>query len=341
MIKKFSLLFTFFLMINGAMCQNPLADPIDSLIKSPSPRPFSGIILITKSDKTLYSKIQGFSDIEGTVSLKPDDKFVIGSISKQITSVLVLQQYEKGKLKLSDPIRNYLTFIPQSWDTITISNLLAHTHGIIKIEQALAFKPGSSFMYSQVGYELLAQILEKITGQTFAALAQELFKKCNMKNSFHPAILKPGELVNSFTEQSDGKLVLETKSLEGFVPAGGFVSTANDLALWNRNLFDGMLLKDSTLKLMITPQKNAVRKHPLFGETLYGYGITIDNKDSIFQLGQTGYADGFPSMNFYFPNSKTSVIVLQNVSLGDADFKKTFYYNLEILKIVRASLINL
>lgn len=335
---KFKILLTVLsLSIFHGFAQNRLTVALDSLINSPSEHSFSGNILIKQGNETLYSSNHGYSDLESKVKLKADEKFVIGSISKQITAVLVLQQYDKGKLKLSDPISKYLSFIQQIWDTVTIDNLLSHTHGIIKIEQPLAFKPGSSFMYSAVGYELLAQILEKVTDQSFADLSQELFKSCKMKNSTHSKLLKKGDLVNSFTMQPNGKLGLETKSLEGFVAAGGFISTTSDLILWNENLFGGKLLADSTLKLMIRPKKNASRNHPLFGMTKYGYGITIDDAKTL-QLGQTGYTDGFPSMDFFFPNSKTSVVVLQNVSLGDDDFKKTFYYNLEVLRIFRATL---
>ena len=89
-----------------------------------------------------------------------------------------------------------------------------------------------------------------------------------------------------------------------------------------------------------TKQKGAVRNHPLFGITEYGYGITIDTKENILQYGQTGFAPGFISMNFYFPKTKTSVIVLENVTYETDDLKKTFYYQTEILKIIRNEIKN-
>lgn len=79
------------------------------------------------------------------------------------------------------------------------------------------------------------------------------------------------------------------------------------------------------------PQWNAC----FFGLTEYGYGITVDDREGIVQWGQTGFAPGFVSMNFYFPKSKTSVIVLENVNYDLSDLKKTFYYHSEILNIVR------
>jgi D-alanyl-D-alanine carboxypeptidase len=87
---------------------------------------------------------------------------------------------------------------------------------------------------------------------------------------------------------------------------------------------------------MLTMKQNgAVRNHPLFGNTEYGYGITIDTKENILQLGQTGFTPGFVSMNFYFPKTKTSVIILENIAYDVNDLKKTFIYHTEILKKIR------
>ncbi len=116
---------------------------------------------------------------------------------------------------------------------------------------------------------------------------------------------------------------------------GSFLSTAEDLTIWNKKFYSGKLLKRRTLKMVKTKQNGAVRNHPIFGVTDYGYGITVDTKENILQLGQTGFAPGFVSMNFYFPKTKTSVIVLENVAYDTDDLKKTFYYHKEILKIIR------
>lgn len=94
------------------------------------------------------------------------------------------------------------------------------------------------------------------------------------------------------------------------------------------------------MKMLKTKQNGAVRNHPIFGITEYGYGITVDTKETILQFGQTGFAPGFVSMSFYFPKTKTSVIVLSNVAYDTNDLKKTFYYPTEILKIIRNKMKN-
>jgi len=79
------------------------------------------------------------------------------------------------------------------------------------------------------------------------------------------------------------------------------------------------------------------RDHPVFGKTDYGYGITINSTDNIIQYGQTGFAPGFVSMNFYFPKTKTSIIIFENIAYDTDNLKKTFYYHTKTLNIIRES----
>ena len=161
-----------------------------------------------------------------------------------------------------------------------------------------------------------------------------------MMHTFHPDVTGYASLVTGYTENENGIIEFETETFENYVAAGSFLSTAEDLAIWNEKFYNGKLLKSRTLKIVKTKQKGAVRNHPIFGVTEYGYGITVDTKENILQLGQTGFAPGFISMNFYFPKTKTSVIVLENVAYETDDLKKTFYYPTEILKIIRNEIKN-
>jgi CubicO group peptidase (beta-lactamase class C family) len=273
--------------------------------------------------------------------LQLNDQFVIGSISKQFTAVLVLREYDKGNIDIFTPIHTYLPELTQSWaDTVTVHHLLTHMHGITQLDKLTTFKVGSQYSYSQIGYDLLAKIVEKTSKKSFAELSENLFRACGMKNTFHPDIKKYSNLVKGYTEIENGKIEFEKETFQNYVAAGSFLSTVNDLNIWNDLFYNGKLLKSKTMKLLLTKQQGAVRNHPLFGITEYGYGITIDTKENILQYGQTGYAPGFISMNFYFPKTKTSAIVLANVAYETEDLKKTFYYPTEILKIVRNEIKN-
>lgn len=315
-----------------------IAPKIDSLLAIETINPFNGVILITQNDKTIYTKTIGYADIENKTPLQPNDQFFIGSISKQFTAVLVLQQFEKGNVTLHTPIKKYLPQLTQSWaDTVTIHHLLTHTHGITALDKPTLFPIGTQYDYSQLGFKLLADIIENVSGKSFEQVSMELFKTCGMANTFHPNS-KQHHTVKGYTEQADGNLLFDSTSLQNYPAAGGFISTAHDLLIWNKHLHTGKLLYDSTYKIMLTKQKNAVRLHPIFGKTTYGYGITVGNENSIIQLGQTGFAPAFPCMNFYYPQTKTNVIVLSNIAYDNDDLKKVFHYHTSILNIVKEDL---
>lgn len=320
---------------------NNIEKQIDSLLSVETTRPFNGIILISQKRKTLYSKVHGYSDMAKKEPLQLNDQFVIGSISKQFTAVLVLREFDKGNIDLFTPIHTYLPELTQSWaDTVTVHHLLTHMHGITQLDKPTTFKVGSQYSYSQIGFDLLAKIVEKTSRKSFAELSENLFRAYGMKNTFHPDIKKYSNLVKGYTEIENGKIEFEKETFQNYVAAGSFLSTVNDLNIWNDLFYNGKLLKSKTMKLLLTKQQGAVRNHPLFGITEYGYGITIDTKENILQYGQTGYAPGFISMNFYFPKTKTSAIVLANVAYEVEDLKKIFYYPTEILKIVRNEIKN-
>lgn len=309
---------------------------IESLLVSNKEKPFNGIVLIAKNGKTEYLKMTGFSDFDRKTPFAIDDQFVVGSVSKQFTAAIVLQEYDNGHLNLYTPIREYLPDLPQSWaDTVTAHHLLTHTHGIVSLEKPTLFPVGTQYDYSQIGYDLLAQVAERTSGKSFVELSDELFKKCGMDNTFHPKMKGYKNLVNGYIENDKNKLEYTDESLDQYPAAGAFISSAEDLVLWNQYFFERKLLKESTFKLMATKQDKAIRNHPIFGITEYGYGITVDDKNGIIQWGQTGYASGFTSMNFYFPQNKTSVIVLENVNYDISDLRKTFHYHAEILDLVR------
>ena len=219
---KFSILFlTFSLFISCQVNKQEnqddhidLSSKIDSIIKE---HKFNGVILIASDSTTVYSKAIGFSDLESKTPVELNDQFVIGSISKQITAVLILRELEKGKIELDNSIDQYLTELAQPWaKEVTIHQLLTHTHGIVDLEKPLEFKPGSQFHYSQLGYELLAQILQKTTGKTFEHLSTEMFEEYKLLNIFHPNNKRYERLVKGYEENENGILEFTTNSLYNY-----------------------------------------------------------------------------------------------------------------------------
>ncbi len=336
---KFSLIIiAFFLLIscqsNGQKKQDYNSDlslKIDSIINE---QKFNGVILISADSKDIYSKAVGFSDLENETKLDVNDQFVIGSISKQITAVLVLREYEKENLELDDSIGKYLTQIEQPWTKqVTIHHLLTHTHGIVDLNKALEFEQGSQFHYSQLGYELLAQILEKVTEKSFEQLSTDLFENYGLKNTFHPSNKKYGHLVKGYEENENGILVFAENSLDNYVPAGSFISNAADLKKWNENLYSGKLVAKETLKLMTT--KYATRIHPIFETVEYGYGLLFKDEEQNIQVGALGYAPGFVSACYYYPQENLNLVILENTANNLDDFKQTFKVHTEIMKLIK------
>lgn len=314
---------------------------LDSLFSQQTEERFNGVVAIAEHGEIIYSKAVGYAHIDQKDTIQLSDQFVVGSISKQFTAALILMEVEKGNLDLYLPIRAYLPELTASWaDTVTIHHLLTHTHGIQQTDAPLSFEPGTQFMYSQTGYRLLGSILEHVTNTSFSELSMHLFQSCGMYNTYHPEVPGYNDLVSGYTQAQNGDLLLESGSLENYPAAGSFISTAGDLLTWSTKLFHAQIIGPETLLAMQTSKPGAIRDHPIFGITQYGYGITIDTSDALIQIGQTGYAPGFVSMLYYFPLTETCVVVLENVAYNTTNLKDTFHHHTETLGILRKALRN-
>lgn len=308
-----------------------LTSKIDSIIIENN---FNGVVSLSTDSVVIYSKSFGFSDLENKTKIDINDQFVIGSISKQITAVLILREYEKGKIGLNDTIGKYLTEIIQPWaKLVTIHQLLTHTHGIVDLDKSLEFEHGSQFHYSQLGYELLAQILKTVTEKTFKDLSTELFDQYRLKNTFHPDNIAYKNLVKGYEENENGILEYCSNSLFNYVPAGSFISNTRDLSKWNQLLYSEKLVKKETLELMKI--KYATRIHPIFGTVEYGYGLLFKDNEQNIQIGALGYAPGFVSACYYYPQTKLNLVVLENTANDMDDFKKTFIVHTEIMELIK------
>jgi CubicO group peptidase (beta-lactamase class C family) len=315
---------------------------IDSLIQKTNPRSFNGVVFVQQNGKTKYAKAYGYSDFNKKTLLKIYDKFSTMSIAKQFTAVLILQEVEKGTIDLQTPIRKYLPDFKYSWaDTITVHQLLTNTSGLNSedIDKPLKFKPGTAFNYSNIGYYVAGQILEKQSHKSFEELVTDLFKKCKMNNSYYPNESNNKFLTKGHTIKKDGTFKSNEKlnfDIHNYFGSHLIVS-APDLAKWNECLHNGRLLKPDTYKMMTS--YSITNTHKLFSEKPigYGYGLRINDKDSIMEIGHTGFhpSEGFTAVNLYYPKTKTSVIVMENQA--NENFDIAYYFEQEIRKIIKES----
>lgn len=204
--------------------------------------------------------------MENKTPLKIDSQFEIMSNTKLITSVLVLKEVEKGKINLQAPIKKYLTDLKQTWaDSVTVHQLLNHTHGIVDLEKPLAFKPGTDFKYGNLSNILLGKIIEKTSKKTYRELATELFKQLKMNDTFCYSKNDKRNLVAGYMNKENTFTKVENPFInEKNLPADGVITTANDLIIWNNHLHKGKTLSPKSYQLMIS--ESAKSQHDVFGK---------------------------------------------------------------------------
>ncbi|WP_413533230.1 serine hydrolase domain-containing protein [Empedobacter brevis] len=304
-----------------AQTNTQLKNDFDKIIHSKHSFPFNGVVIVSKNGKTIYEKVNGFKNIEEKNLLKKNDQFEIMSNSKLFTSVLILKEVEKGKIDLQQSIKTYLPELSQSWaDSVTVHQLLNHTHGIKDITKPLLFKPGTEFKYGNYSNILLGKILFNVTHKTFRELATNLFKEIGLNETFVYSETEKHHLTQGYFFRNDS-LIPNHQTLinEENLPADGIISTAKDLTKWDNLLHNGKILKPETYQLLITP--STLSQHDAFGKTPQGYAYNIRNvhENSINYVGHTGLGDGFLAINIYFPKSKVSLVVLQNIMPDDTE----------------------
>ena len=311
---------------------------IDSLLHTTSVRPFNGKVLIAKGKKILYRSTVGMADFQTKVAFRKHSQFVLGSVSKQFTAVLVLEACDKGLIDLHAPIRKYLPSLPMSWaDTVTVHQLLNHTSGYQGKDTTLAFPAGSRFSYSNQAYGLLGEIVSQVQGTTYEVLVANLFQRCGMSHSATPGSAAQNALLSGFSKLPDGKIGQEANTFSGIpLAAGLLISTPKDLLRWNDCLhIQRKLLSSDSYARMIAPTSK--RPHPIFGDVDYAYGLQMTHQDGIFEISHGGYAPGFVAVNFYYPVQKISLIVMENLDWKDPAFKESYHFEMEIRRILRQS----
>lgn len=215
-------------------------------------------------------------------------------------------------------------------DSVTVHQLLNHTHGIKDVSQPLLFKPGTEFKYGNYSCVLLGKILTKVTNKSFRELAENLIKETNLNETFVYSETEKHQLTQGYFYLNDSLIPnYETLINEENLPADGIISTTKDLAKWNNLLHNGKVLKQQTYQLLITP--SILSQHNAFGKTPQGYGYNIRNvtENNINYVGHTGLGDGFSAINIYFPKSKVSLVVLQNIM---PDQPQDYYFYEKLIK---------
>jgi CubicO group peptidase (beta-lactamase class C family) len=317
-------------------------EKIDALLET-AQRPFNGVILIAKGSEPIYLKATG---TQGSPQI--DSQFIIGSISKQITTVAILKAAEKGMLDLNKSILTYLPQLKDEWaKRVTLHHLLNHTSGIEAKGKPLSFNPGEKFAYCNLGYDLLGEFLATVTQRPYKEIIQDLFKSAGMTSSAVPdsgtiADLQKQypKLLTGFMESDAGKTsVVETPRDAASNPSGGLISTAQDLLQWNLALHGAKLLSPAMYEKMMTP---SVERENRWGKIGYGYGVHISQANGIHEISHGGIIEGYLSTLLYYPKQIVTVILLENTVLwpktwDEESKKRIFHFHDQVRSVVRNS----
>jgi CubicO group peptidase (beta-lactamase class C family) len=304
-------------------------------------RMFDGTVLVSEHGKIIYKKSFGLASREWDVPHELDSKYVIGSVSKQFTAMLILQLAEEKKLQLDGKISDYLPDFPKnSGNRVTIHQLLCHSSGIpnnLHFENwytelwqeeyttqelvelfyglDLEFPPGSQFAYSNTGYYICAAIIERVTGKQYGeVLKEKILDPIGMENSgfLDPYSVIPG-LATGYMYWNFAYIKPPYANPSSSIGAGSIYSTAEDLFKWERAQAEKKLLSNQFQDLMFEPHIN------MPGGRDYGYGVVL-GEDRLVGLDRsvrfvehTGNQPGFSCLFYLLPDDGHSLIVLSNI----------------------------
>jgi CubicO group peptidase (beta-lactamase class C family) len=302
----------------------------------------------------LWSAGFGMADLENSSPATSSTLFRLGSISKPITAVALLQLSERGKLDLDAPVQKYCPAFPQKDSPITTRELLGHLGGIrhynpdgkgdipensarhfatmeeslqIFAKDPLVARPGTAFHYSTYGYTLLGCVLEGAASEKYADYVREnIFKPAGMAQTQADDFFAVIPHRTRWYHKDKAGLVRNAGVLDSSykIPGGGLISSADDMARFEAAILADRLLQRATRDLMWTSEKTAGGKM-----TGYGLGWGLVDKFGVHILAHTGGQQGTSTAFAVVPERRAGVVVLANMDNVDSGSLAD-----EILKIV-------
>ncbi len=324
-----------------SLAQNK-AKQIDELLsKYNEYRLFFGSALVADDNKVIFKRGYGLANVEWNIPNAPDTRFRLGSITKQFTSMLIMQLVAEGKIKLDGKLSDYLPYYRKdTGDQITIEMLLTHTSGIPsytsrpdffeKVSKTfyqpdafvkeycsgdLEFAPREKFLYNNSGYFILGAIIEKVTGHSYeAVLTSRILQPLGMKHSgydWHQSIIE--KRASGYDKTTTGFKNAPWLDMSLPYAAGSLYATVEDLFIWDQALRTEKLLPKTYMDEIFKGRVDA------FGGQ-YAYGWAVDKK----KIGEKEYdvishgggINGFNTINYRIPEKGQIVILFSNA--GDA-----------------------
>ena len=291
-------------------------------------------VLIVRDGKVAFEKGYGLANLEYNIPITPATVFDIASVSKQFTGYAISTLIQQGKLSPDDDIHKYLPEMPDFGKKITIRNLIHHTSGLrdwpeglhaagwrweeafawddimrfVKLQKELDFEPGSRYQYSNTGYNLLAAIVEVVTGKTLPVWVNE--------NIFKPFQMNASQVLTDYSKPIKnvaGSYYLDKDSFHkssDMLTAWGSSSiftTVEDLSKWVIRFQKGIDRKDPVFMRMIETDKlNNGEKNT------YAYGNAVIDDQGLMNINHTGGWASYATVISSYPSQGISIILLSN-----------------------------
>lgn len=317
--------------------ENETITKIDNYLAELENIGFYGSVLVEINGHKVISKGYGFSDVEKQIKNLPTTIFDIGSITKQFTASAILKLEMQGKLSTDDKISKYFSNLPEDKQQITIHDLLRHQSGLVSnvgrdfekitekefldkvFNSKLQFPIGSSFSYSNIGYSLLAIIIEKASNQTYETyLYENLWKLSQMemtgytRPAFDQIHIAVGyEYDNKVWGKPTDKEWDESSPYWHLKGNGGILSTTEDLYKWHKCLLTENVLSKAAKQKLYHPKLRAEETENSY--YAYGWDVSKTNRNTL-QVWHNGtnrilYADFLR-----YIDEKVTFIMLSNKS---------------------------
>ena len=306
---------------------------------------FNGAVLVTQGDRLLLREAYGVADVVTGQALSPDDRFRLASVSKQFTAAAILRLQDEGRLSVDDPVCRWISPCPEGWAPIRLSHLLSQTSGLPDLMDrpgwgerrvtpaTLAeltreteqfrprFEPGSRADYNNAGYNLLAEIVERVSGvpsETYLQTA--FFQPLGMTDTGSDADDRGHGVVQGHNYGGAGLVPGPVANVSIIAGAGALYSTLDDMMVWQRALHGGRVLSEAGYRQMIADHGPADQGLPE-GARPRGWGYGLFTSDlgsgaappfSAWQIYHTGSWAGFRNLISYLPSDDVTVVVLTN-----------------------------
>ncbi|MFZ5821472.1 MAG: serine hydrolase domain-containing protein [Chloroflexota bacterium] len=292
-----------------------------------------GAVIVLQNGAVVYQAAYGLANLETGEALTTGHIFHIASTGKQMTTTTILMLVAQGKLELDAPVGRYVPEVAQFGDAFTVRRLLTHTAGLDDYEEDLeealfarAGQPtnadlvavlsemdapplplGGQFEYSNVGYDLLAVVIERVSGMKFPEfMARNIFTPLGMKDTFslpNPQRRAGARVAMSYTGENGVPEAYPEDDLDNLYGSGSIYTTLADFARYDEALYGNQLLPPEVLAQAFEPSDL---------EAEYGMGWELDEWQGLPYVGHSGAWLGFNSDYVRFPGQHFSVIVLLN-----------------------------